>query len=311
MLTLGFVLYGYFPFGGLQRDCLNIARACVRRGHRVLVLTRTWEGDRPEGIEVALLGRQGWTNTGRNLAFIESLRTALPRHGTDGVVGFNKMPGLDLYYGADTCTLAKIRRTQPRWAERLPHYRRLIEQERAVFDAGSRTQILLITPREIPLYAEFYGTATDRFHLLPPPLVRQDTTPEFREATRQKVRREQGWREEERVMLLVGSDYRRKGLDRILLALASLPVETRTRARLAVIGKDNPDPFKRQARRLGVLDRVQFLGARLDAPEFMMAADLLVHTAYTENTGTVLLEALTFGLPVLTHDTCGFAHHIA
>jgi UDP-glucose:(heptosyl)LPS alpha-1,3-glucosyltransferase len=187
----------------------------------------------------------------------------------------------------------------------------LIEQERAVFDAGSRTQILLITPREIPLYAEFYGTSTDRFHLLPPPLVRQDTTPEFREATRQKVRREQGWREEESVMLLVGSDYRRKGLDRILLALASLPVEARTRTRLAVIGQDNPDPFKRQARRLGVLDRVQFLGARMDAHEFMMAADLLVHTAYTENTGTVLLEALTFGLPVLTHDTCGFAHHIA
>ena len=42
----------------------------------------------------------------------------------------------------------------------------------------------------------------------------------------------------------------------------------------------------------------------------MLAADVLVHPAYSENTGTVLLEALTAGLPVLTTDTCGFSVHI-
>ena len=42
----------------------------------------------------------------------------------------------------------------------------------------------------------------------------------------------------------------------------------------------------------------------------MIAADLLVHPAYSENTGTILLEALTVGLPVLTTDVCGFAFHI-
>ncbi|WP_122771440.1 glycosyltransferase, partial [Pseudomonas viridiflava] len=32
--------------------------------------------------------------------------------------------------------------------------------------------------------------------------------------------------------------------------------------------------------------------------------------AYNENTGTVLLEALVAGLPVLVTDVCGYAHYI-
>jgi UDP-glucose:(heptosyl)LPS alpha-1,3-glucosyltransferase len=42
----------------------------------------------------------------------------------------------------------------------------------------------------------------------------------------------------------------------------------------------------------------------------MSAAELLVHPAYSENTGTILLEALTVGLPVLTTDVCGYAVHV-
>jgi hypothetical protein len=43
---------------------------------------------------------------------------------------------------------------------------------------------------------------------------------------------------------------------------------------------------------------------------FFLAADLLVHPAYHENTGTVILEALVAGLPVLTVDVCGYAPYV-
>ncbi|MCZ7597203.1 MAG: lipopolysaccharide core heptose(I) kinase RfaP [Gammaproteobacteria bacterium] len=55
---------------------------------------------------------------------------------------------------------------------------------------------------------------------------------------------------------------------------------------------------------------MRFLGGRSDIPEILTAGDLLVHPAYSENTGTILLEALTAGLPVLTTDVCGYAPHI-
>ena len=37
---------------------------------------------------------------------------------------------------------------------------------------------------------------------------------------------------------------------------------------------------------------------------------MLIHPAYNENTGTVLLEALVSGLPVLVTDICGYAYYI-
>lgn len=42
----------------------------------------------------------------------------------------------------------------------------------------------------------------------------------------------------------------------------------------------------------------------------MFAADLLLHPAYRENTGTVLLEAVAAQLPVLVTDICDYSFHI-
>ena len=51
-MQLAFVLYKYFPFGGLQRDFMRIALECQQRGHQIRVYTLIWEGDIPPGFEV-------------------------------------------------------------------------------------------------------------------------------------------------------------------------------------------------------------------------------------------------------------------
>ncbi|TXH88103.1 MAG: glycosyltransferase, partial [Pseudomonas sp.] len=99
--------------------------------------------------------------------------------------------------------------------------------------------------------------------------------------------------------------------DRSLKALAALPHELKKRTRLIAIGQDDPRSFQLQAKTLGVSDQVQILKGRSDIPRFLLGADLLIHPAYNENTGTVLLEALVSGLPVLVTDVCGYAHYIA
>jgi UDP-glucose:(heptosyl)LPS alpha-1,3-glucosyltransferase len=42
----------------------------------------------------------------------------------------------------------------------------------------------------------------------------------------------------------------------------------------------------------------------------LFAADILLHPAYRENTGTVLLESVAAQLPVLCTAACGYAFHI-
>ncbi len=42
----------------------------------------------------------------------------------------------------------------------------------------------------------------------------------------------------------------------------------------------------------------------------MAAADVLVHPARTETTGTVIIEAIANGLPVIASETCGFSSFV-
>ena len=310
-MKLGFLLFDYFPFGGLQRDCLKVARICASRGHHVTFFTRTWQGDQPPDLKIELFGHRGFSNVSRNRAWVKQLATVLPQRDLDGVVGFNKLPGLDVYYGSDPCYVAKAERLFPAWHRWLCRFRHFRELERSVFAAGRPAQILLLTPHEIPLYQEFYGTERERFHVLPPGVTRHEYSEEQRLETRTRIRSEQGWGSDERLLLLVGSGFRVKGLDRAILALAALPAELQSKTHLVVIGQNRTGEFATLARQQGIGERVHFLGGRLDVPDWMLAADLYFHPARSESAGMVLLEAMTAGLPVLTTDTCGYAFHVA
>jgi len=310
-MKLGFTLFDYFPFGGLQRDCVKIAEHCVARGHRVTIFTRTWDGNRPSGVEVELFGRHGWTNVSRNRYWLKQLADKLPRLGLDGIAGFNKVPGLDVYFGADPCYLAKVARLKPAWYRWSPRFKHFAALERAVYERGNNTQILLLKETEIPLYQQWYGTEPGRFHLLPPGVTKQSFSEKKQTEARRRLRSEMNSPEDAALVLFVGSGFRVKGLDRAITALATLPPGMRERAHLVVIGQNRSGEFAAQAGRLGVGSRVHFLGGRLDVPDWMLAADVLIHPAYSENTGTILIEAMTCGLSVLTTDVCGYAFHVA
>lgn len=102
-MRLAVVLFRYFPHGGLQRDALGVATRLRDRGHAVTMLTGDWRGPRPDRIAVRVLGRRGWTNHGRNRRFAAAARAETAGDRFDGIVGFNRMPGLDVYYCSDSC----------------------------------------------------------------------------------------------------------------------------------------------------------------------------------------------------------------
>ena len=310
-LKLGFLLFDYFPFGGLQRDCVTIAQRCAARGHDVTIFTRTWQGERPAQLRIELFGRRGSTNPTRNRHWLQQLETTLPVRQLDGLIGFNKLPGLDVYYGADPCYVAKARNLKSWWYRLLPRYRHFAALERAVFARGQRTELLVLTERDVPQYREIYGTEQERFHVLPPNATRRSFTEAQRIETRSRLRVEHGWPENMEVILFVGSDFRRKGLERALRAFAALPPAGAVPRQLVVIGACSPGRFGVQARTLGVADRVHFLGGRHDVPDWMLAADAMIHPAHVETAGIVLLEALTFGLPLMATAVCGYAPYVA
>ena len=309
-MKLAVCLFNYFPFGGLQRDFMRIAHECLRRGHSIDVYTMKWDGPRDPLLPVTLIQPNGWQNHTRRDSFVSQLQPYLAQQPYDLVVGFNKMPGLDVYYAADTCFQAKARAQHGAWYRLLPRYRHLVACEKAVFAASMKTEILLISKNQQHDFMHYYQTPAQRFHLLPPGISKDRIAPVDADIMRVALRQKFQIEKNEFLLLLIGSGFRTKGLDRILQGVAALPDDLKRRTKLWVIGKDSSARFQQQARQLNILQQVSFMGGREDVADILLAGDLLLHPAYNENTGTVLLEAVVAGLPVLTVDVCGYADYI-
>ncbi|SEI82820.1 UDP-glucose:(heptosyl)LPS alpha-1,3-glucosyltransferase [Azotobacter beijerinckii] len=310
-MQLAFILYKYFPFGGLQRDFLRIALECQQRGHAIRVYSLFWEGEIPAGFEVLIAPVKALFNHRRNEKFTAWVQADLARRPVERVIGFNKMPGLDVYYAADPCYEDKAQTLRNPLYRLWGRYWHFADYERAVFAPQSKTRVLMISEVQQPLFVKHYGTPAGRFHLLPPGIAADRRAPANADEIRADFRREFGLADDELLLVQIGSGFKTKGLDRSLKALAALPGALKSRTRLIAIGQDDPRPFQLQVKALGLSGQVEILRGRSDIPRFLLGADLLIHPAYNENTGTVLLEALVAGLPVLVTDVCGYAHYIA
>lgn len=115
----------------------------------------------------------------------------------------------------------------------------------------------------------------------------------------------------DRVLLFVGNDYHRKGLDLILECLGRRRSQAHGQSwpfRLVVVGGDShAEGYARKADVLGLKERVRFLGKRRDVPELMAGADVLLLPSYFDAYANVSSEALACGTPVVASATSGAA----
>lgn len=306
-MNIAICLYTYFPYGGLQRDFLRIAEVLVKRGHHVRVYTRKWDADvKPEWLDIVFVPTSAFSNHSKNAQYYNWVQNHLKDHPVDKVVGFNKMPNLDVYYGADVCFLEK---TQDKnfFYKLSGRYKHYTEFEKLTVGRGLKTKLMIITPNQKRDFQKHYQTEDDRFYLLPPGISADRKYSNFPINAREKFRSEHQLTDDDFVLLAIGSDFKRKGVDRSIKALASLPQELRSRTYLYVIGLDKEGPFEKRAQELGVSKQVRFWGGRDDVPNFIAGSDLLLHPARSENTGTAILEALVGGLPEIVTDVCGYA----
>jgi glycosyltransferase involved in cell wall biosynthesis len=108
-------------------------------------------------------------------------------------------------------------------------------------------------------------------------------------------------------LLLIGNDWRKKGLQTLIEALnecRDLPIQ------LLVVGKDDARPFEAAIQRFGLLDRVTFLVPSKDVMKFYAAADAYVGASIEDAYGLPVIEAMASGLPVIASINAGVSEVI-
>ena len=120
------------------------------------------------------------------------------------------------------------------------------------------------------------------------------------------------------VLLLIGNDWRNKGLKTLLQSVAQCVAQSPTLhpaqhsiqhnnmpLRLLVVGQDEQAPFRLEAEKLGIAEIVQFFAPVPDVRIFYATADALVAPSLEDSFNLPVLEAMSCRLPVVVSLAAG------
>lgn len=297
--------------GGAERYCVNLFRGLQRLGHHVTVVGEAIDDelkDEVAFVPVPVLRLNSWT---KNKSFFVNTGHVLKQHRFDVVHGLSRVDGLDTFRLTERLQKHWVnmyyRNPVSRWLQHLnPRHRLVFDLEQRIFGPGGVRRVIVQSRLDARLLREYFGVDDSRICQI---INGVDTTtfhPGVR-SERAAVREE--WNIEADVPLLVfaSMDFRGKGLDTVIEALARLK---HAETRLLVLGQGSTTSFARKARALGIERRVIFAGRQSAIQRFYGAADLFVLPTIYEPFPNVNLEAMACGTPVITTATAGGAEII-
>ena len=173
-----------------------------------------------------------------------------------------------------------------------PVNRAVLQLEKKAVEKGSKIIISVSegVKREI---LKYYNVSEEKIVVIPNGVDLEKFKPDREK--RKKIREKLKIDKNEIVLIFTGHEFERKGLRFIIEALPIIE----DNVRLLVIGKDDPEPYKKLAQKLGVLDEVIFAGFVPDITEYYAASDIFVFPTAYEAFSLATLEAVASGLPIL------------
>jgi UDP-glucose:(heptosyl)LPS alpha-1,3-glucosyltransferase len=177
---------------------------------------------------------------------------------------------------------------------RRAYYALLAGLERLIY-ANPKVSLTAVSQRTATFLADYFHRHGVR--VIPNGVDTAQFSPSARLALRAEARRRRAIQETDFVLLLIGNDWRVKGLATVLRAMSSL---RGIPFLVLAAGDDSPNPFLEIAKSLGILERCRFEPSRPDVLDFYAAADVYVSTSQEDSFGMPVAEAMACGLPAIT-----------
>jgi UDP-glucose:(heptosyl)LPS alpha-1,3-glucosyltransferase len=301
--------------GGCETYIADLARRLVADRHEVHLYACRWdESALPEGLHYHPLPSRQSLRFLRPWRFGRLCERALRGVDHQVTVGFDKTWGQDVLYPQGGLHAASAEHNLRKYRSRL--LRSLARAGRWLTPAswsfarlerrqylGPRRPLVVVNSAMVRMHFErHYGIPPQDLFVVPSAIDPSRFADCDRPRRRLEFRERWGIAPAETVGLFVAMNYRLKGLAPLLHAVHRMPA-VRTgggKFRLLVAGNKNFAGYRRLARRLGIAERVCFLGPCREMRDCYFAADFLVHPTFYDPCSLVVLEALACSLPVIT-----------
>ncbi len=306
LLKIAVIVKSFTHVGGMERYAVEVSRLLAEKGHRVDIYSQEVdEGLLIEGMRYFLIPpRVQFSSVLKAYSLAKEAEKALSNKRYDIVHShersycqdvltthcFSYMGSLDKY-----SFLRRIDQTlfSPRsWLYCYLESRQMKTDRLVAVSEVIKRDIFQYYKREKNVSVITPGVDIDFF------------SPERIGALRKEARVTLQYNEGESVILFVGSEFKRKGLDDLVPAIKSKGL------RLLVVGRgENIDHYNQLTRNCGVKERVIFTGLSdiNQVRKYYAAADLVVLPSKSEAFGMSILEGMACGLPVVVSDNSGVA----
>jgi len=193
----------------------------------------------------------------------------------------------------------RLRRLHQRW-----YYRLLCFLERRLY-TRPRVQLAAVSDHTAVQLSRYFGRSD--VVVIPNGVDSTHFSSEQLLPLRKAARQRWGFHPDEVVLLLIGNDWRNKGLVALLEALVLCG---EARARALVVGQEDSSPFLALAERLQIHKQVTFAPPEADVRIFYAAADILVAPSLEDSFNLPALEAMSCGLPVVVSANAGLSEWV-
>lgn len=307
----------YTPFGGVERVALGLAQGLLKKGVCVTLLTlpgQLWPLNNANlKIETMGLGRthrliQAWS-------FNHAVNRYLKKNPFDAILSLDKVTRFThLHAGGGTHKRfleIKNRQSSP-WARRWRRMSLFHAYIQHLEKQGFQNPLL----KKVRCNASLVKADIQRDYQVPEQklvvihsAIRWqamaavfDRCKEVGRELMQQHGIDPAWNS----LLFLGSGFSRKGLDVAIQGLGSMPADYH----LVVVGKGAPGAYLRMAGRLGLADRIHFLGPHPQGWRYAAFCKAVVLPSHYDPFGGASAEGHAMGLPVLVSETTGYADRV-
>ncbi|WFS61288.1 glycosyltransferase family 4 protein [Pseudodesulfovibrio thermohalotolerans] len=303
-------------YGGAESFAWRLSEALTARGHEVDFICARCETEPPDEVNPVVLGRFGAFRLVKVLWFAFAADRACRRGGYDLVFGMGKTLNQDILRigGGPISKFWELSRRA--WPE---GFARSFKMFRRRLSPGNWAVFVIdrLRMKRTPRIVCVSHLVRDWLIEAHPFLRREEidviyNRPDLArfspvgEQERLRLRATAGIREDQVVVATAATNFALKGVRHLVGMLALLPENFV----LHVAGGRNPGKYEREARELGVADRVRFLGKVDDMPAFYRAADVFILASFYDACSNAVLEALACGCRSVSSAMNGSAYFL-
>jgi UDP-glucose:(heptosyl)LPS alpha-1,3-glucosyltransferase len=306
-MKIAVLVKSFILAGGAERHTVEITRRLLNRGHEIHLYARYTDERLMEGIQhVRVPNRCTFSSVGNSLSFAREAARLLEGREYDVIHSHERG------YRQDVLTLHTFS-----YRSGLRKYSFLRRLDMTFLSHRSWLYLWLekrqmTTPRLVAVSDLIRKDVRKNYnrsegvHVISPGVDPDLFHPAWIAEHREPLRKEMGIGHDDVVVLFVGSEFRRKGLDLLIPAIGP-------GMRLVVVGQgERLEHYRKLAAACGIGDRIHFTGlVKSDVRRFYAIADVVALPSLSEAFGMSILEGMACGIPVVTTPNAGVSSLIS